>query len=43
MDILKDIEKNILNINMYDKTVETGKLNLIKKQISDYFKYKYCS
>jgi hypothetical protein len=40
MDILKDIEKNILNINMYDKTVETGKLNLIKKQISDYFKYK---
>jgi hypothetical protein len=40
MDILKDIEKNILNINMYSKDNDQGKLNVIKKQISDYFKYK---
>jgi hypothetical protein len=40
MEILQDIEKNILNINMYDKTADSTKLNLIKKQISDYFKYK---
>jgi hypothetical protein len=40
MEILQDIEKNILNINMYDKTADSTKLNLIKKQIKDYFKYK---
>ena len=40
MDILKDIEKNILNINMYDKSVEPAKLNKIKAQIGEYFKYK---
>uniref|UniRef100_A0A6C0LGF1 Uncharacterized protein n=1 Tax=viral metagenome TaxID=1070528 RepID=A0A6C0LGF1_9ZZZZ len=40
MDILKDIEKNILNINMYDKSVEPAKLNKIKAQISEYIKYK---
>jgi hypothetical protein len=40
MDILKDIEKNILNINMYSKDNDQGKLNIIKKHIGDYFKYK---
>ena len=40
MDILKDIEKNILNINMYSKDNDQVKLNIIKKQIGDYFKYK---
>uniref|UniRef100_A0A6C0LB18 Uncharacterized protein n=1 Tax=viral metagenome TaxID=1070528 RepID=A0A6C0LB18_9ZZZZ len=40
MDILKDIEKNILNINMYSKDNDQAKLNIIKKQIGDYFKYK---
>jgi hypothetical protein len=40
MEILKDIEKNILNINMYSKETEPTKLNLIKKQIGDYNKYK---
>uniref|UniRef100_A0A6C0K5W3 Uncharacterized protein n=1 Tax=viral metagenome TaxID=1070528 RepID=A0A6C0K5W3_9ZZZZ len=40
MEILKDIEKNILNINMYSKDIEPTKLNLIKKQIADYYKYK---
>jgi hypothetical protein len=40
MDILKDIEKNILNINMYDKTAEPAKLSKIKKLVGDYFKYK---
>ena len=40
MEILKDIEKNILNINMYSKDTEPAKLNIIKKQISDYNKYK---
>ena len=38
MEILKDIEKNILNINMYSKDTEAAKLNLIKKQIADYLK-----
>jgi len=40
MEILKDIEKSILNINMYSKDTEPAKLNLIKKQIGDYNKYK---
>ena len=40
MEILKDIEKNILSINMYSKDTEAAKLNLIKKQIADYLKYK---
>jgi hypothetical protein len=40
MDILKDIEKNFLKINIYDKKADSGKLNIIKKQVSDYFKYK---
>jgi hypothetical protein len=40
MDILKDIEKNFLKINIYDKNADNGKMNIIKKQISDYFKYK---
>jgi hypothetical protein len=40
MEILKDIEKGILNINMYSKDTEPAKLNLIKKQIGDYNKYK---
>ena len=51
MDILKDIEKNILNINIYDKNIYSKnkdvfnntnmlKLDIIKKQIDDYFKYK---
>ena len=51
MDILKDIEKNILNINMYEKGANAKdplnannsnvlKLNAIKKLVSDYFKYK---
>ena len=40
MEILKDIEKNILNINMYSKDTEPAKLNIIKKQIGDYNKYK---
>ena len=40
MDILKDIEKNFLKINIYDKNADNAKLNIIKKQISDYFKYK---
>ena len=40
MDILKDIEKNILNVNMYDKTAEPAKLNNIKKLVGEYFKYK---
>ena len=40
MDILKDIEKNFLKINIYDKNADNGKLNIIKKQIGDYFKYK---
>jgi hypothetical protein len=51
MDILKDIEKNILNINMYEKGANAKdplnannsnvlKMNTIKKLINDYFKYK---
>jgi hypothetical protein len=40
MEILKDIEKSILNINMYSKDTEPAKLNLIKKQIGEYNKYK---
>ena len=51
MEILKDIEKNILNINIYEKNIYSKnkdplnnanmqKLDEIKKQISDYFKYK---
>jgi hypothetical protein len=51
MEILKDIEKKILNINIYDKNVNSGsqdplnnvnmqKLDAIRKQINDYFKYK---
>ena len=51
MDILKDIEKNILNINMNEKGANAKdplnannsnvlKLNTIKKRISDYFEYK---
>ncbi len=51
MDILKDIEKNILNINIYDKNIYSKnkdvfnntnmlKLDVIKKQIDEYFKYK---
>jgi hypothetical protein len=40
MDILKDIEKNFLKINIYDKKADSAKLNIIKKQISDYFKFK---
>jgi hypothetical protein len=51
MDILKYIEKNILNINMNEKTANAKdplnannsnvlKLNAIKKLINDYFKYK---
>jgi hypothetical protein len=39
MEILKDIEKSILNINMYSKETEPAKLNLIKKQIGEYNKY----
>ena len=52
MDILKDIEKSFLNINIYDKDTDKKnakdpfnnanalKLNEIKKQINDYFKNK---
>jgi hypothetical protein len=46
MEILKDIEKNILNINIYEKNKDPlnnanmQKLDAIKKQINDYFKYK---
>ena len=40
MEILKDIEKSILNINMYSKETEPAKLNIIKKQVGDYNKYK---
>ena len=52
MDILKDIEKSFLNINIYDKDTDKKnakdpfnnanalKLNEIKKQIKDYFKKK---
>jgi hypothetical protein len=40
MEILKDIEKSILNINMYSKDTEPAKLNIIKKQVGDYNKYK---
>ena len=40
MDILKDIEKSILSINMYDKTAEPAKMNVIKKLVSEYFKHK---
>ena len=51
MDILKDIEKNILNINIYEKNIYSKhkdvlnksnilKLDIIKKQIDDYFKHK---
>ena len=51
MDILKDIEKNILNINIYEKNIYSDKkdvlnksnilkLDIIKKQIDDYFKHK---
>jgi hypothetical protein len=51
MDILKDIEKNILNINMNEKGANAKdplnannsnvlKMNTIKKLINDYFKYK---
>ena len=40
MDILKDIEKNILNINIYDKNADNAKLNIINKQISEYFDFK---
>jgi hypothetical protein len=40
MDILKDIEKNFLKINIYEKKADSAKLNIIKKQISDYFKFK---
>jgi len=41
MDILKDIEKNFLNINIYSKNADNAKINIIKKQIDDYFKYKH--
>ena len=37
---VKDIEKSILSINMYDKTAEPVKLNKIKKLVGDYFKHK---
>lgn len=40
MDILKDIEKNFLNINIYNKNADNAKLNIIKKQIDEYFKIK---
>lgn len=46
MEILKDIEKNILNINIYEKNKDPlnnaniQKLDAIKKRINDYFKYK---
>ena len=46
MEILKDIEKNILNINIYEKNKDPlnnanmQKLDTIKKQINEYFKYK---
>jgi len=40
MDILKDIEKNLLAINMYDKSAEPAKLSKIKKLVGDYFKHK---
>ena len=40
MDILKDIEKNFLNINIYNKNADNAKLNIIKKQIDEYFKFK---
>ena len=46
MEILKDIEKNILNINIYEKNKDPlnnanmQKLDAIKKQINEYFKYK---
>ena len=37
---VKNIEKSILSINMYDKTAEPAKLSKIKKLVGDYFKYK---
>lgn len=40
MDILKDIEKSLLAINMYDKSAEPAKLSNIKKLVGDYFKHK---
>jgi hypothetical protein len=40
MDILKDIEKSLLAINMYDKSAEPAKLSKIKKLVGDYFKHK---
>jgi hypothetical protein len=40
MDILKDIEKSILSINMYDKTAELAKMGKIKKLVGEYFKHK---
>jgi hypothetical protein len=51
MEILKDIEKNILNINIFDKNIynknkdplnnaNMQKLDAIKKQINEYFKNK---
>ena len=40
MDILKDIEKNLLNIDIYNKNADNAKLNIIKKQISEYFNSK---
>jgi hypothetical protein len=50
MEILKDIEKNILNINIFDKfnnknndplnNANMQKLDAIKKQINEYFKNK---
>jgi hypothetical protein len=40
MEILKDIEKSILSINMYDKTAELAKMGKIKKLVGEYFKHK---
>ena len=46
MEILKDIKKNILNINIFDKNndplnnANMQKLDAIKKQINEYFKNK---
>ena len=40
MEILKDIEKSILSINMYDKSAELAKMGKIKKLVGEYFKHK---
>lgn len=40
MEILKDIEKSILSINMYDKSAELAKMGNIKKLVGEYFKHK---